>query len=251
MEKKNNKIIILAAGKGTRMNSDLPKALVPLNDKPIVEHLLQAIKDSKVNVKPILVVSPDNKEIIQEALNKYGCEYAIQAEQLGTGHATSAACGLIDEQTDKVITFYGDHPFVKPATIKKLFEIHKGVITMITAEVKDFNGWRRNFLHWGRVVRNKQGEIEAIIEFKDATEEQKEIKEVNPSFFCFDGQWLKANIKKLKNNNNSGEYYLTDMVKLAFQEGHKVNDLVIDAREVMGINSVEELEIAEKLMKRK
>jgi len=243
-----NKIIILAAGKGTRMNSDLPKALVPLAGKPIVEHLLKAVKDSGVNIKPILVVSPDNKKIIKKALSEYGCEYAIQVEQLGTGHAVSVACDFIDEQTDNVVTFYGDHPFVKPETIKKLFEIHKGVITMMTAKVDDFNDWRHNFLHWGRIVRDEKNKIKAIVEFKDATAEQKKIKEINPSFFCFDGQWLKTNIKKLKNDNNSKEYYLTDMVKLAFSQGHKINDLIIDAREVMGINSAEELKLAEGLM---
>ena len=246
-----NKIIVLAAGKGIRMNSDLPKALVPLAGKPIVEHLLKAVKYSGVNIKPILVVSPDNKKIIQEALSEYGCEYAIQKEQLGTGHAVSVACGFIDEQTDKVVVFYGDHPFVKPDTIKKLFEIHKGVITMMTAKVPDFNDWRHSFLHWGRIVRDKQNKIKAIVEFKDATVEQKEIKEINPSFFCFDGQWLKENIKKLKNENNAKEYYLTDMVSIASLQGHEINDLLIDVNEVMGINSVEEIKLAEKLLEKK
>lgn len=243
-----NKIIILAAGKGTRMDCELPKVLVPVKGEPMIKHLVKEIKESGVCDSPIIVVSPDNIDIISKALAEFDCEYAIQEKQLGTGHAFSCARSLIKPDVKNVIGFYGDHPFVKKETIKSLIDAHKNVLTMMTVKVPDFEDWRQGFYHWGRVIRDEKGKITGIVEVKDADEKTKRITEVNPSFFCFDSSWLWKNIYKLDNNNNQGEYYLTDMAKFAAEEGHLINSLDIDPRNAIGINSKEELDIAEKIL---
>ena len=182
------KVVILAAGKGTRMDDELPKVLVPIKNKPMIGYLVESVINSGVDKEPIIVVSPDNHQIIKKALKKYTCQYAIQEEQLGTGHAIACAQKLISDKVDHIISFYGDHPFVKAKTIKNLAASNNGCVCIVTTEVKDFKDWRKNFYYWGRILRyNKK--VEAIIEFKDATKEAREIKEVNPGFYCFNNYW--------------------------------------------------------------
>lgn len=245
----NKKIIILAAGKGTRMGADLPKVLVPMSGKPMLEHLLRAVKESGVDNEPVIVVSPDNIEVIKKCLKDYNCAYAVQKEQLGTGHAVSCAKDLIG-QADEVICFYGDHPLVKPETIKNIADSHKGIITIATTTVPNYEDWRRGFYHWGRIIRFKN-QIEAIIEFKDATEEVKNITEINPAFYSFNNKWLWENIKELKNKNAQKEYYLTDLINLAFRQKNKIHSISIKPEEAIGVNTLDELAVAEKLMNSK
>ncbi len=241
------KVVILAAGKGKRMGADIPKVLVKIKGRPMIEHLIRAIKQSGVDKKPIIIVSPDNKQIIQRALSKYKLKFALQDKQLGTGHALACAKGVIGKNVDNIICFNGDHPFIKAATIKRIAYSHNGPITMMTTGVKDFKGWRKNFYHWGRVLRN-YGHIKAIVEFKDADSKIKRVREVNPAMYCFDAKWLWKNIAKLKNNNSQQEYYLTDLVKQAFGQGLRVEPFPIDPEEAIGINTKEELKIAEKVI---
>lgn len=247
MDKNLNKVVVLAAGKGKRMNSELPKVLVPLKGRPMIQYLMDSIVESGVTDRPIIVVSPDNEQIIAAALSGYDCEYAIQSEQLGTGNAVSAARPLVPNSTESVLVLYGDHPFIKAETIKKMAEIKPNPLLVLPVKLDNFEDWRQVFNHWGRFTRNKQGEIESIVEFKDASDLEKNITEVNPGVLGFNNAWLWENINKLRNNNQQQEYYLTDLVKIAFSEGLKVASLIIGASESMGINSVEELEIAEKL----
>ncbi|MCX6796557.1 MAG: NTP transferase domain-containing protein [Candidatus Falkowbacteria bacterium] len=240
------KVVVLAAGKGVRMQDTLPKVLVPINGRPMIEYLVKSIIASGVDSEPIVVVSPDNKEMIQNALAAWPCRFAIQRQQLGTGHALACALPEIKEKADHVVCFYGDHPFVQPATIKKLATYENGVLTIMTATLPDFADWRQGLYYWGRIVRH-EGRVEAIVECKDATEEVKIIKEVNPGFYCFEIGWLRRNINKLNKNNVQQEYYLTDLVKVAFSQGIKINTLPIDPKESVGINSKEELKLAESL----
>ena len=241
------KIIVLAAGQGTRMNAELPKVLMPLAGKPMIEYLIQSIIKSGTDNHPIVVVSPDNQDVIKNALKNYNCQYAIQEKQLGTGHALICAKKLISKEASDIICFYGDHPFVRPETIKKLAKSHCGVIIIATNIVSNFNGWKKNFYHWGRILRYN-GNIEAIIEFKDATDEVKNIKEVNPGFYCFNRKWLWGNIEKLSNNNVQEEYYLTDLINLAFGQEKKIDSILINSEEAIGINNKEELAVAEKMI---
>lgn len=243
-----NKVIILAAGKGTRMKDELPKVLVPVRGRPMIHYLLESVMDSGVCDQPIVVVSPDNQDLIKEALRDFNCDFAIQDQQLGTGHAFASARSLIGQEIKNLISLYGDHPFLKSSSIRNLADSHKSPLTMMTVNLPGFDDWYNNFSRWGRIIRDNQGEIEQIIEFKDASDEIKNITEVNPGLFCFDSAWLWDNIDKLTNNNNQHEYYLTDMVKIAFSEGHRISSSPIDPREAMGINSKEELRIAEELL---
>lgn len=248
-----NKIIILAAGKGTRMDSELPKVLVPLHGRAMITYLMDSIKNSGVDDKPIIVMSPDNQAQISKALKGYSFEVVLQEEQLGTGHALSCAQERLRKDYDHVIVFYGDHPFVQPTTINRLIDSHEHTqypIAMMTTCLDSFDGWQKTFKAWGRIIRDKD-HITNIVEFKDATEAQKEIKEVNPGFYCFKSDWLWDNISKLQNNNNQKEYYLTDLIHIATQQGFSIHDIPVESWETIGVNSKEELRLAEALFQDK
>jgi bifunctional UDP-N-acetylglucosamine pyrophosphorylase / glucosamine-1-phosphate N-acetyltransferase len=240
------RVVILAAGKGTRMKSELPKALAPLSGKPLVRHLLQAVDEAAIDRRPIVVVGYGREQIMQELGDKY--EYAVQEEQLGTGHAVLAAqkmCG----NAENIIIISGDQPFLSPKTIQNLFKKHVesgATITITTALLPDFNDWRKAFSMYGRIIR-KNGKI-IDREYKDATEEERNIKEVNVSCFAFKASWLWENLKDLDQNTNvQREYYLTDLWEMASLQEQKVESVQIGAEEALGANSKEELEILEKM----
>lgn len=244
------RIIILAAGKGTRMDSELPKVLVPLNGQPMIKYLMESVMASEVDARPLVVVSPDNQKIISEALKEYNVEYVAQTEQLGTGHAVACTHQAIEQgspEAKNIIVLYGDHPFLKIESIRKFATINSEAITIMPTHLPDFNDWHQSFYHWGRIVRGAGGTVEAITEFKDASDEEKLITEVNPGFMCFNKNWLFKNIDNLRDDNKQKEYYLTDLVKIAFAQGHTVGTLNIEPHEAMGINSPEELKIAESI----
>lgn len=243
-----NRIVILAAGRGTRMNSDLPKVLVPLNGRIMIKYLLDSVFEAGLDAKPLIVVSPENIDLIKKELTEYNLEYVVQDQQLGTGHAVACVQKYLDKATDKVLVLYGDHPFLQSNSMKKFLEADNESLIIMPTKLSNYDGWQQNFYHWGRIIRGVNNKVERIVEFKDATDEEKLITEVNPGFMCFNYKWLFANIENLKNNNKSAEYYLTDMVSLAFAAGHEVKTINIEAKEAMGINSLEELEIAVALL---
>ncbi|NCU39356.1 hypothetical protein EOL99_00405 [Candidatus Falkowbacteria bacterium] len=240
-------VIILAAGKGTRMGSDLPKVLVPLKGRPMIQYLLDSLVDSKVDQRPIIIVSKENEKIIKQTLKDYRAQYVIQDRQLGTGHAVSCARNFVKNETEKIIVLYGDHPFLKAESIVKFAKLEPEAVTIMPTILPDFSGWHHNFYGWGRIVRNSEGKVEAIVELKDANFQEREITEVNPGFMCFDKKWLFENIDKLQDDNKAHEFYLTDMIKIAFLQNHQIETLAINPQEAMGINSPKELEIASNL----
>lgn len=242
------KIIILAAGKGTRMGSELPKALVSLDGRPMIIHLIESVASSEVDNLPIVVVSPDNKEVISQALADYNCDYALQVQQLGSGHAVACARQKISVDTDNVMVLYCDHPFVTASSIRKFGKFITDAVTIMPTELSNYDGWHQNFFHWGRIVRDDKNGVKKITEFKDASPEEIKITEVNPGFMCFNNKWLWDNIDFINNNNGSKEYYLTSLVEMAFKQGYKIGTINIEPREAMGINSKEELAIAEGLV---
>ncbi len=245
------RIIVLAAGKGTRMNSELPKVLVPLKNRPMISYLMEAIKSSQVDPRPLVVVSPDNYDIISQALKEYDLEYVLQQKQLGTGHAVSCACEQFSQTSsaiDNVMVLYGDHPFLQAKSIQKFAVAETPALTIMPTQLPNFSTWYQNFYHWGRIIRNSQQEVEAVVEFKDATAEQKLITEVNPGFMSFNRSWLLENINNLQAKNQAQEYYLTDLVKVAFLQKKSVQTINITPEEAIGINSQEELKIAENLL---
>ena len=236
-------VIILAAGHGKRMQSELPKALTPLNGKPFIKHVLDAVEESGVCDNPIIVIGQKGDQV-REALGD-GYKYAVQAEQLGTGHAVMITEPLIPD-VRSVLVLYADHPLVSASTIKNLVESNESsgaTITMATSIVPDFLDWRSAFCAFGRFVRDGKGEIVKIVEMKDATEEEKEIKEVNPAYMCFDAKWMFEKLKELKNENAQSEYYLTDLIGMAFAEQKKLASTQIDPKEALGVNTKEQLEL--------
>ena len=232
-----NQVVILAAGKGKRMNSNLPKALVCLNNRPMIHYLLDSVEASGLDGNPIVIVSPDNHEQISEALVGYRVQYAFQEEQLGTGHAISCAINLIKPETENIIVLYCDHPFITPESLKKFAEIKVESVLVMPTKLPDFESWRHNSYHWGRFIRNANNEIEKIVEFKDATPEEQLITEVNPGFMAFNNAWLWPNLILLNNNNANHEYYLTALPGIASDQGYKVASIFIEPSEAVGINS--------------
>jgi bifunctional UDP-N-acetylglucosamine pyrophosphorylase/glucosamine-1-phosphate N-acetyltransferase len=243
-----NQIVILAAGKGTRMNSDLPKALVPLKDRPMITYLLDSVIAAAVDPEPLVVVSPENKEVISQALKDYKVRYIIQDQQLGTGHAVACAQAAIDPATENIIVLYCDHPFVTAESLRRFSELKPEALTIMPTLLPDYEDWRNNFSHWGRIVRDNAGRVTGIVEFKDATEEERAITEVNPGFMCFNNRWLWPHIQLLNNDNQQKEYYLTALAGVAFDKGFTVETVNVEPQEAMGINSVAELQIAESLL---
>ena len=243
-------IIILAAGKGTRMKSELPKVLIPLHGTPIIKHLLNTIEsiENKPFSTPYIVVG-HGKEEVMAALGTQD-NYVEQKEQLGTGDAINSVKNSISDIAPNTLILYGDHPFVSAATIEKIInkKLESGKkIVMATVALPDFEDWRKNFLGFSRVERDGNGKILRTIENKDATPEEKKITEVNPCYFCIDTKFLWEEIAKLKNDNAQHEYYLTDVFKIAVQEGVEIESIQIGAHEALGANSKEELETLETL----
>ena len=242
------RIIILAAGNGTRMNSHLPKVLVPLQGRPMIKYLLDSIASASIDPRPLVVVSPANEEIIRRELADQSVDFVRQEQQLGTGNAVACAKDSLSSEISRVLVLYGDHPFFKTASLVKIAASEPQPLAMMTTELPDFDDWRQNFYHWGRIIRDQSGQIVRIVEFRDASEEERTVTEVNPAVMCFDKDWLLQHLPSLDNRNNSREYYLTDLVKIAFSEKRTISSISVEPHEAMGINSLEELKIAEELL---
>lgn len=245
-----NQIIILAGGRGRRMHDDIPKVLQKLGENvTLIDLLLKSVNETKKFIKPVVVVGYQAEKVKDHL--KDTVLYAYQDKQLGTGHAV--ACGIeeLDGDCENVLVLYGDMPFLRPDTISNFIEEHKNSnndMTMMTIKLKDYTGWHEAFYGFGRVIRDENNNISRIIEMKDADEEQKEITEVTPSYFCFKASWLKENIKKIKNNNVQNEYYLTDLVGMAINGNHNLGSLIItNPIEGYGINRQHHLQYAQQV----
>ncbi len=238
------KIVILAAGKGTRMQSTIPKPFINLKGKPILEHLHDSIKET--GYETLTVISEEAVDIFKSKFPDL--PYYILKEALGTAHAVLAVQKEC-ENAESIVVLYGDHPFVTAPTIKKLIDksMETGAeITLASTVVPNFENEYKVFSHFGRILRNA-GNIIAIREYKDATEGERNVMEVSPGYYVFRASWLWANLPKISNENAKGEYYLTDLLALALKDNKKIEGIQIPVREAMGVNSQEELEILEKL----
>ena len=237
------KIVILAAGKGKRMGSDLPKALSPLKGKPMIKHVIDAINKAH-DEKPYTIIG-HQAELMKTELKDL-CFYIIQNEILGTGHAVSCAKGDCGD-ADDIVVLSGDQPFITAETIRNLIEKHlasKAMITFTTTILSDFEDWRKAFIAFGRILR-KDEKVLGIREYRDATEGEKRLKEVNAGCYIFNAEWLWKNLEKIKNENSQKEYYLTDLFKIAAEKGDKIETITIEPHEALGANTKEELEILE------
>ncbi len=246
------RVVILAAGKGKRMGVDVPKPLMPISGKPMIAHLIASVVASGVDARPIVVVAPDCLELFKTTLGDV-CDYAVQAEQLGTGHAVLQAREAIDG-ADSVVVLYGDHPFIPASTLVELVTLHDkepDSVAMLTSTVPDYEAPYDAFVSWGRILRGSKGEVEDIREVKDCTDNEKEIREVNPALYAFPCAWLWQQLPKLDTENASQEFYLTDVIPLAVAEGRPIVTAPADPLDVMGVNTIDELKRAEEVFEKK
>lgn len=246
----NFALIILAAGDGKRMQSNLPKVMHLLHDKPLIEHLVLAGEKVTGVEKIIAVVSPKHR-LVQDYFGSK-IEYTVQQEQSGTGNATFVTKELVLHKMENVIVLYGDIPGITTESLQRLVDEHikqKSVVTLITTHVPDFEDWRKPFESFGRILRNAQGEIQEIKEYKDCSEYEKKIKELNSGQYCFQTDWLFEHLPLLKQNNAQKEYYLTDVIKIALEKHQKISSVQVDPLEALGVSTQEDLQILSTLKK--
>ena len=228
--------VILAAGQGTRMRSALPKVLHPLLGHPLVWYALESARQITES-KAVLVVGHGAAEVRQVIGDN--ARYVLQEPQLGTGHAVAQTEGLLQAEADLVLVTYADMPLLRSETLKRVIQAHQeeqrrqpGMtpLTMLTVIANDPRGF-------GRIVRNQDGEVQAIVEEHQATPTQLAIRELNPSIYCFTAQWLWKALQRIP-ISPKGEYYLTDVVGIAVKDGFRVQALPIeDINETIGINT--------------
>jgi bifunctional UDP-N-acetylglucosamine pyrophosphorylase / glucosamine-1-phosphate N-acetyltransferase len=236
--------VILAAGQGTRMHSELPKVLHPLSGKPLIRYSLDAVQGLTVN--PPVVVIGHGADSVRKVVGD-AARYVVQQPQLGTAHAVMTAEQLLRDEAELLIVTTADMPLIRPETLKKLVEAQRtnsGPITMLTGYAEDPHGF-------GRIVRTADGNVQAIVEEVDCTKDQLNIHELNLSIYCFDAKWLWGALKRIK-VSAKGEYYLTDVVAIAREEGRVVlANILEDFNEAIGINNRVHLAEAETLLRQR
>lgn len=237
--------VILAAGAGTRMKSNLPKVLHQLCGKSMVEHVIDV--SMEVNVKKTVVVIGHGADLLENALSHRNVNFVCQWEQLGTGHAVMQAKAEIPDE-GYVLLLYGDTPLIKSDTIQQLIDHHiegNYKATVLTANFEDPSGY-------GRIVRDDVGNVKGIVEHKDANDLERAIHEINSGIYCYDAKFLKEALECIKNDNAQGEYYITDVIQILGNAGHRVGALKIrDNTEIMGINSKVQLAEAQETMQKR
>lgn len=235
---KELRIIILAAGKGTRMNSDLPKVLHKLNGKALLDFVLD--ESELLNPKEtILVVGFKKEQVISHTRHRANLKYATQMEQLGTGHAVLQTGDLLKNKEGHILILYGDVPNIKESTLRPIIDDHlinNRDLTLITAEIDDPTGY-------GRIIRDKNDNLLKIVEEKDCTDDERKIKEWNPGIYIFKIPEVFEILNNIKTNNASKEYYLTDAIGLAQQSKMEIKAIKIaNSNEVIGVNTADQLE---------
>lgn len=236
--------LVLAAGQGTRMNSELAKVLHPMAGRPLLAHVLATLE--RLGVGRTLVVIGHQRERVRAEFEGADVEWVVQAEQRGTGHAVLMAAPALAEFEGTLLVVSGDVPLLRAATLHDLLEGHRAsgaAVTVLSTQVPDPRGY-------GRIIRPEGGPehaIAGIVEERDATAAQKAIDEINSGIYTFDYRALAAVLDRLSTSNAQGEYYITDTVRLLLQSGRATAVVCApDHRELLGINTVEQLADAEK-----
>jgi len=234
-------VVVLAAGQGARMQSDLPKVLHPLLGRPMIAYVLEAVDTLKSS--QLVVVVGYRGDLVRSEVGDIA-KYVEQPRRLGTGHAVWQAREVAAD-CDSIIVLYGDMPLIRAATLQRLWRQHtqgSAPITMLVVKSSQSRGF-------GRIIRDRQGCVSAIVEEADCTSQQLAIDELNPGVYCFDADWLWKHLQYLplhQEKGEEGEYYLTDLIAMAVAEGHPIADIVSeDPLEALGVNTPRHLLQAE------
>lgn len=237
--------VIMAAGKGKRMlNPDMSKVMYPVAGIPMIDHVVACTK--QFGAQRIIVIVGHQREALMEHLRKNdsSMEFAVQADQLGTGHAIMQTESLLTHFSGDIVVLSGDVPLLQAATVEQLLRHHReshAVVTVLTTMLPDPSGY-------GRIVRASNGSITRIVEHKDASDDELRIQEVNSGIYIFQSKPLFQALQKITNNNAQGEYYLTDVFEVYSHEGLRMEPFVTDAfDEIRGVNTKGQLEEMEKI----
>lgn len=241
------KSVILAAGKGTRMKSNLPKVLHEILGKALVGYVLDSVKH--ITNENFVIVGHHAEEVEKYVISHYeNAKTVLQSPQLGTGHAVSMICPMLENYSGQVLILCGDTPLITEDTLKKFVEYHKENKSDITVMSAIFE----NPTNYGRIIRDTDNSLKCIVEEKDATLEQKAIKEVNAGIYCINWAKVKSAFSQLTSNNAQGEYYLTDIIEWGKKNGLSVNAYIMENNiETFGINSRVQLAEALKLLQKR
>ena len=240
-------VVILAAGLGKRMASSKAKVLHEVMGKHMIEYVLDAAQS--VTGGSIIIVVGHQAEAVKEALNSYsGLKYALQEEQLGTGHAVSCALPFLNRSEKHVLILCGDVPLVRPHTLMAFMDSHlrrKRDVSLLAAEVEDPYGY-------GRVLTNSENNLVAVVEEADASEEQRQVNLINTGIYCVERRFLSEALQKVDSDNAQGEFYLTDIIAIAHEENKKIGAYSEkNAAQFKGVNSPSDLAQIELLLKRR
>jgi bifunctional UDP-N-acetylglucosamine pyrophosphorylase/glucosamine-1-phosphate N-acetyltransferase len=235
--------VILAAGQGTRMKSDMAKVLHKLCGRSMIRYVVDAAGSTAPN--RIIIVVGHQAEAVMKEMDGEAVEFALQEERLGTGHAVLQAAPMLEGFSGTIMVLTGDTPLLRPETLAGLLETHRdsgASATVLTAVLEDAAGY-------GRIIKDKQGDFLKIVEHRDASDDEKKVNEINSGIFCFESDDLFSALASVGRENAQGEYYLTDVMSILRKEGRKtVVYLCADRQEVMGINDLDQLKEAERLM---
>lgn len=239
----NNKIaaIILGAGKGTRMKSDLPKVMMPVCGKPMIRHIIDTLEAINVN-EIVTVIAPDGESVKKEVSPHKTC---IQDKQMGTGHAVKCAREALNGFKGDVLVIFGDQPLYTSHTIEKMLNKRREGYSVVCLGFVPEDAAR-----YGRLIM-KNGELQRIVEYKDANEEERAVKFCNSGMMCFEGEKMFEILDAISNENAAGEYYLTDAVAIALRKGLKCSAVECAVDEAAAANTQEELAFLEELLKKR
>ena len=240
------KSIILAAGKGTRMKSQTPKVLHEIFNKSLVGYVIEAVNNTGLADENFVIVGHQAERVEEYLKDNYkNARAVLQSPQLGTGHAVSMALPYLADFDGEVVILCGDTPLITSDTIKEFVNYHREIKSDLTVMSAEFE----NPTNYGRIIRNSDGSLNSIVEEKDATPEQKAVKEINAGIYCLNWAKIKPAFSELKSNNAQGEYYLTDIVKWGNEQNLSVNAYTLkNNEEIFGINSKTHLAEAVKIM---